>query len=87
MTPTKNVPVVNRVLVVDDEPDIAELLEYNLIKEGYDVQTAANGKKALEFYKNALELDPESPHIYYFMRILFHFKSMKFNFFFASLFD
>ena len=52
MTPTKNVPVVNRVLVVDDEPDIAELLEYNLIKEGYDVQTAANGKKALEVVKD-----------------------------------
>ena len=38
----------NRVLVVDDEPDILELLEYNLVKEGYEVKTAINGVKAIE---------------------------------------
>lgn len=32
-----------KILVVDDEPDILELLEYNLLKEGYQVLTAANG--------------------------------------------
>lgn len=40
-----------KVLVVDDEPDIVELLEYNLEKEGYEVQTASNGKKALAIAK------------------------------------
>ena len=52
MTPIKNVPVVNRILVVDDEPDIAELLEYNLIKEGYAVRTASDGKKAVDIARD-----------------------------------
>jgi two-component system, OmpR family, alkaline phosphatase synthesis response regulator PhoP len=36
------------VLVVDDEPDIIDLLTYNLKKEGFTVLTAPNGKAALE---------------------------------------
>lgn len=35
------------VLLVDDEKDILELLTYNLVKEGYKVLTAHNGKEAL----------------------------------------
>ena len=35
------------VLIVDDEPDIRDLLAYNLTKEGFAVETAANGKEAL----------------------------------------
>lgn len=37
-----------KALVVDDDPDIVELLQYNLTKEGYEVRTAENGKKAVE---------------------------------------
>jgi two-component system, OmpR family, alkaline phosphatase synthesis response regulator PhoP len=37
-----------KVLVVDDEKDIVELLRYNLAKEGYDVIVAYNGEQALE---------------------------------------
>ena len=37
-----------KILVVDDEKDILELLKYNLEKEGYEVSTANNGKSALE---------------------------------------
>jgi two-component system, OmpR family, alkaline phosphatase synthesis response regulator PhoP len=37
-----------KVLVVDDDPDIVELLQYNLTREGYDVSVAENGKKAIE---------------------------------------
>ena len=37
-----------RILVVDDERDIVELIRYNLAKEGYDVITAYNGREALE---------------------------------------
>lgn len=37
-----------RILVVDDEPDIVELLEYHLKKEGYHVKTASNGEEALK---------------------------------------
>ncbi|HEY6951616.1 MAG TPA: response regulator transcription factor [Bacteroidota bacterium] len=37
-----------KILVVDDEKDIVEMLKYNLQKEGYKVLTAHNGKEALE---------------------------------------
>ncbi|HMV15002.1 MAG: response regulator transcription factor [Chitinophagales bacterium] len=37
-----------KILVVDDEPDILEFLSYNLEKEGFVVETAENGKQALE---------------------------------------
>jgi len=38
----------NRVFVVEDEPDIAEVLEYNLEKEGFEVAVADRGDAALE---------------------------------------
>lgn len=38
----------HRVLIVDDDPDIVELLQYNLEKEGYDVRTAPDGRRAIE---------------------------------------
>ncbi|MBC8111129.1 MAG: response regulator transcription factor [Verrucomicrobia bacterium] len=44
----------HKVLVVDDEQDILELLQYNLTKEGYEVKTANEGKKALEIAKEFL---------------------------------
>jgi two-component system alkaline phosphatase synthesis response regulator PhoP len=40
--------VNKKVLVVDDEKDIVELLRYNLRKEGYEVIVAQNGQEALE---------------------------------------
>lgn len=36
-----------RILIADDEPDILELLDYNLRKEGYEVKTAPDGNTAL----------------------------------------
>lgn len=36
-----------RVLVVDDEPDIVALVAYHLAKSGYRVSTASNGQDAL----------------------------------------
>jgi len=36
-----------KILIVDDEPDILELIEYNLKKEGYQVFTARNGQEAI----------------------------------------
>ena len=36
-----------RILLVDDEPDIVELLEYNLRQSGYTVVTAPDGNSAL----------------------------------------
>jgi two-component system alkaline phosphatase synthesis response regulator PhoP len=40
-------PAKQKILVVDDEPDILELIEYNLKKEGYQVYTARNGQEAV----------------------------------------
>ncbi|CAN5626535.1 response regulator transcription factor [soil metagenome] len=41
-----------KVLVVDDESDILELLQYNLKKEGYEVKTSIDGRKGVEIAKN-----------------------------------
>jgi two-component system alkaline phosphatase synthesis response regulator PhoP len=37
-----------KVLIADDEPDILEILKFNLEKEGYQVSTAKNGDEALD---------------------------------------
>ncbi|KAF0142570.1 MAG: DNA-binding response regulator [Stygiobacter sp.] len=44
-----------KILIVDDERDILELLKYNLTRNGYSVFTAENGKVALE----KLSLNPD----------------------------
>ncbi len=41
-----------KILLVDDEPDILELLKYNLIKEGYEVKTATDGVKGVDIAKS-----------------------------------
>lgn len=38
-----------KVLVVDDEPDIVEILSYNLTKENFEVSKAYNGYQAVSF--------------------------------------
>jgi two-component system alkaline phosphatase synthesis response regulator PhoP len=43
-----------KVLIVDDEPDILEFMEYNLRKEGYSVLTAKNGNEAVEKAKREI---------------------------------
>lgn len=46
-----------RILLVDDEPDILEIISYNLIQEGYQVITAENGIEAIEQGRK------EKPHL------------------------
>ena len=36
-----------KILIADDEPDILEIIQYNLSKEGYDVVTAKDGDEAV----------------------------------------
>jgi two-component system, OmpR family, phosphate regulon response regulator PhoB len=44
---TETAAVAERVLVVDDEPDIVALVAYHLAKSGYTVSTATNGPEGL----------------------------------------
>ena len=46
-----------KILLVDDEPDILEIVSYNLTAEGYKVYTANNGVEALEKAKK------KKPHL------------------------
>jgi two-component system alkaline phosphatase synthesis response regulator PhoP len=56
-----------KILLVDDDYDILEFISYNLSKEGYQVQTAANGKIALEsvsqFQPDLIILDVMMPEM------------------------
>lgn len=42
-----------RILLVDDEEDILEIIGYNLEQEGFEVLTAKNGKQAIKIAKKA----------------------------------
>lgn len=37
-----------KILLVDDEEDILDMVGYNLLKEGYEVHTASNGREAIQ---------------------------------------
>jgi len=43
-----------KILLVDDEPDILEIVGYNLSSGGYQVYTASNGLEAIEVAKKEL---------------------------------
>ena len=44
----------HKILIVDDEPDILEFMQYNLEKEGFEVFLASSGKQAIEVAKHEL---------------------------------
>ena len=43
-----------KILLIDDEQDILEILSYNLEKEGYEVYTASNGNEGIEKAKQII---------------------------------
>ncbi len=45
-----------RILIADDEPDILEIVGYNLGKEGYEIHTARDGQEAIDMAK---QLQPD----------------------------
>jgi two-component system alkaline phosphatase synthesis response regulator PhoP len=56
-----------KVLLVDDEPDILEIISYNLKREGFEVFTASNGKEGIEmaakFLPQLIVLDVMMPNM------------------------
>lgn len=56
---------VKKILIADDEPDILEIIQYNLQNEGYEVVTAKNGNEAIEqakrFHPDLIILDIMMP--------------------------
>ena len=44
------------ILVLDEEPDILEIVGYNLRSEGYEVKTALSGKEGIAIAMPALPL-------------------------------
>ena len=42
---------IKKILIADDEPDILEIIQFNLQAEGYEVITAKNGDEAIELAK------------------------------------
>ena len=46
-----------KILLVDDEPDVIEIIKYNLLQEGYSVKTASNGKEAIK------KAEKTTPHL------------------------
>ena len=56
-----------KILVVDDDPDILEILKYNLKNSGYSVKSAGNGveaiKKAKKFIPDIILMDVMMPEM------------------------
>lgn len=59
--------MVKKILVVDDEPSIANLIKYNLEYEGYEIEVALSGDEALkkvkEFKPDLITLDVLMPEM------------------------
>lgn len=45
-----------KILIADDEPDILEIISYNLRREGYEIITAKDGEEALQ---KSIQLKPD----------------------------
>lgn len=46
----------SRILVVDDDKEIREIIRVLLTQEGYDVSEARNGREALEYMNDHIDL-------------------------------
>ena len=49
-----------KLLVVDDESNIVDILRFNLEKEGFEVHTAENGRQGYELFKKE---KPQECHV------------------------
>ena len=42
---------MKKILIVDDEKPISDIIKFNIAKEGYEVVTAFNGREAIELFE------------------------------------
>jgi DNA-binding response OmpR family regulator len=58
---------VPRILIADDEPALLEMLKFSLEAEGFQVESVADGKKALDAWRknpyDLIILDVMMPHV------------------------
>ena len=47
---------IKKILIVDDEPDIVQLISYNLKKEGFHIATALDGEEALKKVRRVISI-------------------------------
>lgn len=52
-----------KILIVDDEQDLCEILQYNLEAEGYEVQTTASAEEALLLIRHTLDGGAHLPNL------------------------
>ena len=43
---------MKKILIVDDEKPISDIIKFNMTKEGYEVVTAFNGREAIELFES-----------------------------------
>ena len=43
--------LMKKILIVDDEKPISDIIKFNMTKEGYEVVTAFNGREAIELFE------------------------------------
>ena len=43
---------MKKILIVDDEKPISDIIKFNMAKEGYEVVTAFNGREAIELFES-----------------------------------
>ena len=55
---------MKKILIIDDDPGIVKVIQYRLIKLGYEVLTAVDGKEGLQ---KAMDIKPDLVLLDYFM--------------------
>ena len=48
---TKEETPMKKILIVDDEKPISDIIKFNMTREGYEVVTAFDGREALEVFE------------------------------------
>ena len=47
---------MKKILIVDDEKPISDIIKFNMTREGYEVVTAFDGREALDILKQSFQI-------------------------------